>query len=140
MASPAVYDAIRAYLEANWTGCDLVFENEGFQAGDQTAPWVYVEVIGTSWDQHSIGAGAIRDNRWEEFGIVMFHVFVETGTGTGVIRSNAYGLADLFRGLELLTGTLIFQRFSLGAGEPGSEDGRWWRTTATVEWERKAAA
>lgn len=140
MASPAVYDAIRAYLEANWQGCLLVFENEGFDQGQQEDPWVYVEIIGTAWDQHSIGAGAVRDNRWEEFGIIMFHLFVQEGKGTSVIRSNAYGLADLFRGLELLTGTLTFERFSLGGGEAGSDDKKWWRTTATIEWERKAAA
>ena len=135
MASDEIAAAIQDYLTTSWTSCPLAYENDGYEPPDNT-PWAYVEFMGTAWVQDTIGAGPIRDNRFTEEGLVMLHVFVPKGTGSNLIRQYARQLADLFRGAELLAGTLWFKNASIGAGNPGSEDGKWWRMTATIEFER----
>ena len=135
MASDVIAAAVEDYLKSSWTTCPLSFENDGYEPPDET-PWVFVELIGTRWSQDTIGAGPIRDNRFTETGIVMMHVFVKTGIGSGLVRQYATQLADLFRGAELLVGTLWFKDASIGGGGMGSEDGKWWKMTVTVDFER----
>jgi hypothetical protein len=136
MASPAVATAIQDYLAANFTAAHLSLENDGYKPTNE--PWVYAEIIGTAWDQASIGAGSALENSWEEMGLAMFHVYVPSGTGDAKVRALCYGLLDLFRGVTLLNESIRFYRASCGGSSPGSLDGKWWRMTASVEWERLA--
>ena len=140
MSSDALHAAIRAHLEANWTSTPLAWENEAFEPptdglGNPT-PWVMVEIGGDLYAQASIGAGSAAANLWREEGLVWFHVFVAAGTGSALARQHARALVDLFRGLTLAGGAIRFRDASIGRGEPGDEDGKFWRISASVEWQR----
>ena len=140
MSSDTLHAALRAYLEANWTATPLAWENEAFEAPRDALgnplPWVMVEASGNLCAQASIGAGSAAANLWREEGLVWLHVFVPTGTGSALARQHARALVDLFRGLTLAAGTIRYRDASIGRGEPGSDDGKWWRISAGVEWQR----
>lgn len=136
MADPAVYQAVEAYLRANWTACPLAFENGDFQPPDSevaNAAWVAVEVTGNLYAQASIGAGTQAANRWREEGRVYFYVAVKRGTGTVLARTYLKQLIDLFRGLQLLNDAVWFRDARIGEGAPGTDDGVWWTLTGSIE-------
>lgn len=131
MSTLPAFEAIREYIEANWTATPLVWENEPVYHG--TGAWVRVGVTSISQMQESIGAGSILANRWVEVGSIFFWIVVPVGTGTTVARQHATNLIDLFRGLDL--GLFEFKRMAIGLGGVGSDDGMWWELPAEVEWE-----
>jgi hypothetical protein len=135
MSSDTVYSAVRDFLTDNWTATAIAWENEPFEKPEPPAPWIMVEVSGDAYDQASIGAGSPSANRWREEGMVWCHVFAPAGSGSLTARQHAAALADLFRGLEL-PGDIEFRRLSIGLGEPGDEDGNWWRISLSAEWIR----
>jgi hypothetical protein len=143
MASDAVADAIRAHLTANWTESPIAWENEPFErpiSDDGTPePFVIFELSGDLYAQKSIGAGTQAANRWDEDGRLWLHVFVAAGTGNSVVRRHAKQLADLFRGQLLLADSLEFGDASLGAGQPGDDDGAYYSVSVSVDWRRVEA-
>lgn len=142
MASGAVYDAIKAHLIANWSTTLIAFENENADSNgtaippNPVVPWVDVEMTGTLYGQASLGASLQADNRWDEEGILFLHVLVEGGLGAHDARTYAKSLADLFRGLTLLSGSLEFRDAYIGRGVPGRRDGNWFSITTSIEWRR----
>lgn len=132
MSSPAVYDAIRSFLEAEFSDAPLHFENEGADPVEGAA-WVYVDVRGTLYGQATIGAADQAENRWDEEGQLFLDVNVPSGTGGRKARQLAKSLADLFRGRTLLAGTLEFGD-AIIAPSGGDESGNWWAVTVTLEW------
>lgn len=141
MASDLIWQAVRDWVDANWTATPVSWENETF---DQPAPtdhpvapaaWLMIEVAGRSYDQMSIGAGGGSAERWAEEGAVLVHSFVQTGAGSLVARQNATSFAYLLRGLEL-PGGIRFRSMSIGDGGPGDENGKWWALTLRAEWIR----
>jgi len=139
MASNTVYDAIRAHLVAYWSATTIAWENELFDRPEPPAPWVMVEMVGDLYAQMSIGAGVQSENRWDEEGVLMMHVFAPSGTGASTARGYAKSLADLFRGALLLADSLEFLDASIGMGQPGDDDGLWWRISVSVDWRRMEA-
>lgn len=144
MAADAVYDAIKAYLEtaANVAGlADSVtgtvppfrFENEAFSKPDGT-PWIAVAMTAVLYGQQSIGASLQADNRWDEAGHAWFSIFVAVGTGASRARQLAKMLADIFRGLHLLNGSLEFMDSFIGEGEPAQDEGNWYMLPLAIEW------
>lgn len=139
MASDTVYDAIRAHLAARWAATPVAFENEAFvrPVVDGTPqPFVVLEITGTAYGQQSIGARTQAENRWDEEGQLWLHVFVATGSGGSTVRRYAKQLADLFRGTTLLADTLEFGDASIGMGEPGDEEGAYFRVSVSLDWRR----
>ncbi len=139
MASDVVFDAIKTYLTDNWSSSPLQWENEvAINTNDPVtgtpAPWVMPEMTGTLYGQESIGAETQATNRWDEEGQLWLHVFVPVGTGGHTARHLAKSLADLFRGTTLLSGNLEFLDAQIGMGEPGSEDGTWFRVSLKIDW------
>lgn len=143
MASLVVYDAIRGKLDPNqggvWTATSLSWPNEPFDTpqpgADGIQPhWVAVIMTGTLYGQESIGETVQADNRWDEEGILWLHVFSPVGAGERTQRQYCKQLADIFRGLTLLSGNLEFLDASISSGELGSEDGAWWRLSVDVAW------
>lgn len=134
MSSPAAFDAIHDHLEAQWTATPIVFENEDWPTPDSPAAFVLVEIFGDFYDLASIGAGSVTANRWRETGQLLMHVMTPTGAGTATARTYAKQLLDLVRGQEI--DGVIFRECSIGAGEPGTNDGNYFRMTATANWER----
>lgn len=133
MASYTAYRAIRDYLDAQWTTTRITWGNDNL--GDEnTQPWVHADITGTSYEQQSIGAGSVTDNRWVEEGVLFMNVMVHSGQGTDLARSYADTLVNLFRGQDF--SQMEFLRFSVGLGEVATENGNWWALPISIEWER----
>jgi hypothetical protein len=130
MASPAVYDAIRAFLEAQFTTTPLIFENEGMPSTDT---WTLIEFASVSYTQESIGSRTQATNRFDEEGSFFAHVMVRIGTGVRSALSTGFAIADLFRGLTLLNGALEFTDVVVGYGGPDDE-GNWYRVSVNIGW------
>lgn len=134
MSSATAYDTIEQYLRPLWSATPIVFENEPHPLPDNPEHWVLVEIYGDTFDQASIGAGSRDANMWRETGVVYVTVMTLRDIGSRQARIYAGQLADLMRGLQVLT--VRFRDASIGAGEPGQGDGNYWRMTATIDWER----
>ena len=132
--SDPVYDAIRAYVEANWTYAPIQWPNEVWDE-PPNEPWVKFEIFSANYGQQSIGAQDQEDNRWDHEGHIWFHVMVPRGSGATNARGAAKSLANLFRGERLLGDqNLEFMDAIIGPGAPGDEEGNWTRTSVSVEW------
>jgi uncharacterized membrane protein len=136
MASDAVYGAIKDYLVANWTSTPISFENENFVQPDPPAPWIAVFLSGVVYGQQTIGTNNQAANRWDEEGILWLFVMVPVGTGSLDARRCAKQLADLFRGVTLLSGSLEFRDAFIGQGELAVEVGNWFKLPVDIEWRR----
>lgn len=150
MAADAVYDAIKAYLQTPATVAGLAdsvtglvppfrFENENFTKPDPPAPWIAVALTGVLYGQESLGATLQADNRWDESGHLWMPIFVEKGTGSSRSRQLAKMLADLFRGLTLINGSLEFRDAFIGEGGLAVEEGNWFKLPLVIEWRRVEA-
>lgn len=137
MASGEVYTAINQYLTSNWTTTRIRWENEPFELNGSA--FVDVEMTGTSYAQQSIGASDQSGNRWDEEGVLWVHVVVPVNTGGATVRTYAKSIADLFRGLLLMNDSLEFRDAFIGRGQPGHEDGNYFRVTVYIEWRRMEA-
>lgn len=142
MASGAVFDAIRTYLDGTggngaWTTNPIRWENEPLDP--LPASFTDVEMTGTAYAQQTIGASRQKDNRWDEEGVLWLHSLVVTNTGGSLVRTNAKALADLFRGTTLLNGSLEFREAFIGRGQPGFEDGMYYRVSTYINWRRMDA-
>lgn len=135
MASVEAFGPIEDRLRALWQATPLVFENEDWPLSDDPAHFLFVEVFGELFRQASIGGGeAVEDNLWREEGQILIHVMTRRGIGSRTARTLAKQALDLFRGLDV--GDITFRDASIGAGEPGTNDGNYWRMDATIDWER----
>ncbi len=143
MSSFTAYDTIEQYLNNQWSvACSaaglevtpLVYENMPFDLPDDPAHFVFAEIFGDTYDQESIGAEPRTDNLFREWGQLYLNVMTRNGIGTALARKYATQLVGLFQGLDV--GTLTFREASIGAGEPGKNDGNYFRMTATVNWRR----
>jgi hypothetical protein len=145
LASGAVYDAIRLYLDGGpdspgtgaWQTTPIRWENEPLDPLPDV--FVDVEMTGTMYDQMSLGANQQKDNRWDEEGTIWLHVLVPDNSGGSVARTYCKSLADLFRGLTLLSGSLEFKEAFIGRGQAGFEDGNYFRITTYCNWRRMDA-
>ena len=138
MASQAIYDAIRAHLEANWTATPLVFENEDYSALGSHSHFAIVEIAGSYFGRESIGTGDPDQDRFDEEGELWVHLMMRANVGTRVARGHLTNLADIFRGLKLMSDRLEFLDARVGFGESVSQssgnDGGWFRLSMTIDW------
>ncbi len=134
MSSPAAFTSIQTYLRDNWTVTPIYFENEKWHFPEPPAPFLLVEVYGDFYNQASIGADPQGENLFREIGQIYVHVMAPRGSGTAQARTYAKQIVDLFRGNE--DAGVRPRDMSIGAGEPGTEDGNYFRMTVTIEWER----
>lgn len=132
MSSITAFAALEDFLRAEWTATPIVFENEDFPLADNPAAFVFIEIFGDYFAQESIGDPG--NNLWRESGELRGHVLVPNGTGTRAARTYASDLADFFKEVEV--SGVRFQQMSIGAGEAGKNDGNYYRTTLSVDWER----
>ncbi len=133
MSSPTAFDSIEARLRQGWAETPLVFENEDFELPDTPAAFVYVEVVGDSYWQDTIGIP--QANEWQEEGAIYLHVMAPAGTGSAQSRQIGDRLMYLFR--EQQAGDLNFREMSIGAGEPGKQFGNYYAMTVTIAWDRR---
>jgi hypothetical protein len=69
---------------------------------------------------------------YAERGIIWCHIQCPVGTGTLEIRAIAKQLSNLFRTASIPG--MTFGRQSLGGGEPGDDDGLFWRMSLTIDY------
>lgn len=135
MSSPEAFDAIKNRIADVWQNqTPVAYENDSFPTPDDPALFLYVEIFGTSYEQASIGADPQAQNKWRELGLLLVHVMVPNGTGTFQARTYAKQVAAMFRGKEI--SGVEFRDMSIGASEPGDEDGNYYRMTVRVDWQR----
>ena len=132
MASPETFDAFADRL-GDWTTTPVVYENDDYQLPDTPAPFVFVEIVGDTYEQDTMGAP--RANMWLERGMTYLHVMVPSGTGSRSGRVLANNLLYLFR--EQSIGELHMPEMSIGAGEPGRDFAQYFAITATIIWQRR---
>lgn len=142
MASGAVFEAIRTFLDGTggngaWTTTPIRWENEAIDPLPTT--FVDVEMTGTIYNQMSIGESTQAANRWDEEGVLWLHVLVPINSGGATARTYCKSLADLFRGLTLLGDSLEFKEAFIGRGQPGFEDGNYYRISVYINWRRMDA-
>jgi hypothetical protein len=128
-----VYDAIREYVTPLWPHTAISWPNEDFERPTGAA-FLAVEVFGDLYGQQSIGADEQADNRWDEDGQLMFHVFTPRGRGFSSSRGAAKALANLFRGTRLLNDRLEFMDAQVGPGQLADEQGNFHVTTVAIDW------
>lgn len=134
MSSAAAFAGIESYLRAKWTATAIYFENEIWKLPNPPAYLLLVEVYGDFYDQASIGADPQDGNLFRESGQIYVHVLAPRGKGSAQARTYAKQIVDLFRGNE--EAGVRPRGMSIGAGEPGAEDGNFFRMTVTIDWER----
>lgn len=127
MASGPVFDSVKTFLTDNWQATRIRFENDPFELDGNA--FVDVEMTGTAYGQQSIGASRQEDNRWDEEGALWLHVLVPVNTGGSQVRTYAKQIADLFKGVTLINGGLEFMDAFIGRGQPGFEDGMYYRVS-----------
>jgi hypothetical protein len=130
MPSVPVYDAIRAFMDASFSATQVLYENEGDPSGDI---WTLIEFSSTTYTQESIGAGTQAANRFDDEGSFFAHVMVKTGTGIRDALAVTDTIANLFRGLTLLNGSVEFNDVVVGYGGM-DEEGKWYRTSVSIGW------
>jgi hypothetical protein len=131
--------AIKARVAANWTTTPVGWGNDAneptkFDGSGDPSAWVYGEVINTSSDIE--GVGKPGSQTWRYDGLIYLHVFVPVSSGTVTAFQYAVSLGEIFRGaLFYDNGVGDFVRSwspRVDGGDSGSDDGLWWRVTATI--------
>jgi hypothetical protein len=128
MSSLATYDAFETKLRTEWTATDIVFENERYRFADTPVPFVYVEIVGDTFPQETIGAPG--NNLFRETGMAYLHVMVPDDSGTRVAREYADALTRLFR--EKDTAGVKIDDMAIGSGSPGRDFPNYWAMTVTL--------
>jgi hypothetical protein len=134
MSSAAAFDVIETILRTGWVDTPIYFENEDYPIDLNPNAFLRVEIFGDSFKQESIGAAPRKDNLWREMGVVYVHVMTERGSGSRQARVYADMACELFRGADV--SDVEFQDMSIGSGDQGVEDGKYYRMTAMIEWKR----
>lgn len=104
--------------------------------GDPASAWLFLEVVGAGSD--IVGAGRPGDHRWVYDGLIQIHVFVRSGSGTADALRLATDAGEIFRAAEFYrVDDCCVRSWSprIDGGDSGSDDGLWWRTTASIPFE-----
>jgi hypothetical protein len=134
MSSPEVWLDARERIEAaNLVPPERInWPNEAFAEPAPTsvpAPlWLAVEITANFAAPMEIGGGGM----WLEEGALWVHAFAPTGTGTIELRQLAKAVANTFRGLP--PGPVTYTAAEIGMGEPGDENGNWYRISTRIEY------
>ena len=131
MSSTAAYDDIKARLD-EWTTTPVVYEDPFYELPATPAPFVFVEIFGTSFDQET--AGAPGNNMWREDGVAYLHVMIPSGMSSRDARVIADGLVVVFR--ERQAGSVRINEMDIGKGQPGAVFAQYWAMTVTLYWHR----
>lgn len=145
MATDAVYDAIQDFLADNIDSVTdpdnagaltVRYENEEFDIPEPPRKWLAMALQSSLYGQQSIGAGEQSENRWDESGQLWLTVYTAKGTGASAARNIAKQIADLFRGLQLLSDSLEFMDTIIGGGGASLENGNWYELPVLIEYRR----
>lgn len=133
--SDPVWDAIKAHLTANWTATPVSYPNEWYDPTEGAgAAWMRARLSRSLYGQETIGEGEQADNRWDEEGVLFLHLFAGKQIDVSKIGGAAKALADLFRGVTMLSGNLEFLDADIDDGDENKENGNWYVQTISISW------
>lgn len=134
--------AIEALLTANWTTTRIAIVNKTpddpwppKDVDGKLAPYVLIEVVNTASD--IVACGVPGSQTWLYLGLIHVHVFVPVDTGTDLATQYAVATGELFRAKQLYADVspgCYVRSWSprVDGGGDGSDDGVWFRVTATI--------
>ena len=144
--------AIRARFEDNWSSggialTPIAFLNEAppsrQDASGNAAPWVFFEIVHNG--SYLIGSGTPGQQTIVYDGLIKAHVFVPINTGVDDGLAKAVAIGELFRNkvfFDAVTpGCYVRSGFDkngqprVDEGDAASDDGQWFRVTATIPFE-----
>ena len=144
--------AIKARMVEQWKTGDLprtpvVFQNASNAydpSSDTDAPWVYFEVI-SSPTGGLRAAGSPGSLVWNYRGNIYAHVFYPINSGIDDVIAAAVAIGEIFRVKKFYDATEgCYVRTGIGpngqgpsvdGGGSASDDGQWFRVTATIPFE-----
>lgn len=132
-ASDEVDTLFEEHLQASWTQCQVIYENDDAVPHNEQDPWVYVANESDDDDQASIGGGE-EGNLWREIGRLNFYVIVPAGSGRKQGRQLRDGLADLFKGKQIAAITCRAARRNNGFAWDGEQNGNWYAFPLVIDW------
>lgn len=139
--------AIEQRLADNWTTTRIAYANttpdQPWPPVDETTgnttPWVLVEVVNTTSGDGPRACGEPGNQFWLYIGLINVHVFVPLNFGIAIPRSYASQIGDIFRNAAFYNDTPGYQVRTISpridGGDSGSDDGTWFRVTATIPFE-----
>lgn len=131
--SDPVFDAIKSYLTTNWTATPIQWPNDEYFASGED-PFLKVEFHGTVFAQESIGANVQAENRWDREGTLWLHLAAPRNSSFTNVSGAALALATLFRGVNMLAGSLEFLDANIGVSHFGDEEGAWFLVPVSIQW------
>jgi hypothetical protein len=137
--------AIEARLAANWTTTRIVVVNvtpadpwppKGVDG--KLLPYVLVEVINTR--SGLVGCGTPGSQTWRYDGLIHAHVFVPVDSGSDLATQYAVTIGEIYRAKQFYDNVspgCFLRSWSpqVDGGGDGSDDGVWFRVTATIPFE-----
>lgn len=135
--------AIEDRLRERWTTTSIAVSNPTVpqqnavkkvdDEGDPQ-PWVYLEISDAGSTQQ--GVGAPGNQLWVYDGLIGVHVFVPVDSGNLLAAQYADEIGDIFRASRFYADTPGFEvrcwAPRTGDQGSGSDDGLWYRVTATI--------
>ena len=137
--------AIEARLAANWTTTRIAVVNKTpddpwppKDADGTLLPYVLIEMINTR--SSLVACGMPGSQTWLYLGLIHAHVFVPVGSGKDLAKQYAVAIGEIYRGKQFyddVTPGCFARSWSpqVDGGGDGSDDGVWFRVTATVPFE-----
>lgn len=137
--------AIEARLAANWPTTRIALVNKTPddpwppKDGDgNLLPYVLIEVINTTSSIATFGVPG--EQTWAYLGLIHVHVFVPVNTDSDLATQYAVAIGEIFRGQlfydDVTPGSYVRTLSPrLDGGGDGSDDGLWFRITATIPFE-----
>ncbi len=117
----------RALIEAANLGVTIAWPNEPFTEPSNDDLWLIVEIVGGAGGPIELGQKAW----WEFTGAINIYVNAPIGSGSAAALTLSKQVLNVFRGLP--ERAVVYLSGEIGAGEPGTDDGRWWRLPVSIE-------
>lgn len=138
MANAAVWADLQARVAAAQIAADgvvvpVAWPNLKFTAPN-LKPWLMVEMAGGSAERLQLGDVV----PWLEEGQSMVHVLVPVNTGVGTAMALVDQVSAMFRAPS--AAPIRYTRVSADPGGPGTDDGSYWRTSVTADWQVQTLA
>lgn len=134
MSFAAAVTAIRATLAAGFTALPIKLPNEKARQADIAAGFVVLEVLGGENRIHT--AGKPGERLFLHAGDILASIFTPSGAGADAGLAHADTIGALFQRTDIPAPTVPqivrTEDPSVGAGEEGDENGRYFRVTVSI--------
>lgn len=137
--------AIEQRLADNWSTTRIAYANttpdQPWPPTDpntgNAAPWVLIETVNTLDNPRAVGQPG--NQFWFYEGLVHVHVFVPLNFGIADARNYASQIGDIYRNKTFYNSVDGYQVRTIAprvdGGDSASDDGTWFRVTATIPFE-----